>query len=75
MGSLGAVLPGSHHLFTGSGIFPNRDRKGPGCASRDDIAKVSADLLERAKRGGTDIGKVLSDTDWDMLPRSYADFI
>lgn len=41
--------------------------------SRADIAKASAELLERARRGDTDIGKVLTDEDWDMLRRGWAD--
>lgn len=41
--------------------------------SHSDLAKASADLLERARRGEVDTGKVLTDEDWDMLRRGWAD--
>lgn len=41
--------------------------------SRAGIAKASAELLERARREDTDIGKVLTEDDWDMLRRGWAD--
>ena len=37
------------------------------------IARQSAELLQRAKRGDTGTGKEITEKDWDMLHRGWAD--